>query len=160
MSIKQQFPQSLSHTGCSLAVSNAMLPHSQPPFYIRHEPRCHDLRTHCLFTCLWPSLHRILGASLPLHGYVGCPLGLSPWLAPTDNQTRQCNSVRQASPQDQRHLYLSGRQRHPCPAHEDCGPASEVCNRACPSSQDEDKALTSSYPRKVVGNGRSWICEF
>ncbi len=47
-------------------------------------------------------------------------------------------------------------------ARGDCCPPGKGRNRASPSSRDEAggfTALTSSYPRKVVAFGQSWICK-
>jgi len=60
-------------------------------------------------------------------------------LAHTDSQTRLHDSVHQVFPQVQRWpVCLSGKQRCPCPASRDCGPAVEGRNRACPSSRTQD----------------------
>ncbi len=81
-------------------------------------------------------------------------------LAHAHNSTRLRDSVRQATSQVQRRSRdVGGSPERPCLARGDCCPPGKGCNRAGPSSREVFTALTSSYPRKVVAFGQSWICE-
>ncbi len=129
-----------------------------------------------------PGLHRLragslCSTSLPHHGYVGGSVGAagtvsrslasapqSVSVAPTDHQTRLCDSVRLAFPQVQGHpVHFSQTRRCSCLACGNRSPTGEGRDRAGPSSRYEVggcSAPTSLCPRKVVGYDRSWICEF
>ncbi len=103
-----------------------------------------------------PGLHRpragsLCSTSLPHHGYVGGSVGAagtvsrslasapqSVSVAPTDHQTRLCDSVRPASPQVQGHpVHFSQTRRCSCLACGNRSPTGEGCDRAGPSSRYE-----------------------
>ncbi len=103
-----------------------------------------------------PGLHRpragsLCSTSLPHHGYVGGSIGAagtvsrslasapqSVSVAPTDHQTRLCDSVRPASPQVQGHpVHFSQTRRCSCLACGNRSPTGEGCDRAGPSSRYE-----------------------
>ncbi len=100
-----------------------------------------------------PGRHRpragsLCSTSLPHHGYVGDPVGAagtvsqslasapqSVSVAPTDHQTRLCDSVRPASPQVQEHpVHFSQGRRCSCLACGNRSPTGDVRDRAGPSS--------------------------
>ncbi len=101
-----------------------------------------------------PGLHRpragsLCSTSLPHHGYVGGSVGAagtvsrslasapqSVSVAPTDHQTRLCDSVRPASPQVQGHpVHFSQTRRCSCLACGNRSPTGEGRDRAGPSSR-------------------------
>ncbi len=103
-----------------------------------------------------PGLHRpragsLCSTSLPHHGYVGDSIGAagtvsrslasapqSVSVAPTDHQTRLCDSVRPASPQVQGHpVHFSQARRCSCLACGNRSPTGEGRDRAGPSSRYE-----------------------
>ncbi len=103
-----------------------------------------------------PGLHRpragsLCSTSLPHHGYVGGSIGAagtvsrslasapqSVSVAPTDHQTRLCDSVRPASPQVQGHpVHYSQTRRCSCLACGNRSPTGEGRDRAGPSSRYE-----------------------
>ncbi len=103
-----------------------------------------------------PGLHRpragsLCSTSLPHHGYVGGSVGAagtvsrslasapqSVSVAPTDHQTRLCDSVRPASPQVQGHpVHFSQTRRCSCLACGNRSPTGEGRDRAGPSSRYE-----------------------
>ncbi len=103
-----------------------------------------------------PGLHRpragsLCSTSLPHHGYVGGSIGAagtvsrslasapqSVSVAPTDHQTRLCDSVRPASPQVQGHpVHFSQTRRCSCLACGNRSPTGEGRDRAGPSSRYE-----------------------
>ncbi len=103
-----------------------------------------------------PGLHRpragsLCSTSLPHHGYVGGSVGAagtvsrslasapqSVSVAPTDHQTRLCDSVRPASPQVQGHpVHFSQTCRCSCLACGNRSPTGEGRDRAGPSSRYE-----------------------
>ncbi len=103
-----------------------------------------------------PGLHRpragsLCSTSLPHHGYVGGSVGAagtvsrslasapqSASVAPTDHQTRLCDSVRPASPQVQGHpVHFSQTRRCSCHACGNRSPTGEGRDRAGPSSRYE-----------------------
>ncbi len=100
-----------------------------------------------------PGLHRpragsLCSTSLPHHGYVGDSVGAAGTvsrslasvlpMAPTDHQTRLCDSVRPASPQVQGHpVHFSQTRRCSCLACGNRSPTGEGCDRAGPSSRYE-----------------------
>ncbi len=105
---------------------------------------------------------------LPHCGYIGGSVGAactvsgnlasaaqSDSLAPSDHQTRLCDSVRLTSPQVQGHpLHLSEGSRCPCLACRDCSPTGEEYNRASPSSRYEDRVL---QPILHCTQERRWV---
>ncbi len=101
-----------------------------------------------------PGRHRpragsLCSTSLPHHGYIGDPVGAavtvfrslasapqSVSVAPTDHQTRLCDSVRPASPQVQGHpVHFSQGRRCSCLACGNRSPTGEGLDRAGPSSR-------------------------
>ncbi len=103
-----------------------------------------------------PGLHRpragsLCSTSLPHHGYVGGSVGAagtvsrslasapqSVSVAPTDHQTRLCDSLRPASPQVQGHpVHFSQTRRCSCLACGNRSPTGEGRDRAGPSSRYE-----------------------
>ncbi len=103
-----------------------------------------------------PGLHRpraesLCSTSLPHHGYVGGSVGAagtvsrslasapqSVSVAPTDHQTRLCDSVRPTSPQVQGHpVHFSQTRRCSCLACGNRSPTGEGRDRAGPSSRYE-----------------------
>ncbi len=103
-----------------------------------------------------PGLHRpragsLCSTSLPHHGYVGGSVGAagtvsrslasapqSVSVAPTDHQTRLCDSVRPTSPQVQGHpVHFSQTRRCSCLPCGNRSPTGEGCDRAGPSSRYE-----------------------
>ncbi len=103
-----------------------------------------------------PGFHRpragsLCSTSLPHHGYIGDSVGAagtvsrslasapqSVSVAPTDHQTRLCDSVRPASPQVQGHpVHFSQTRRCSCLACGNRSPTGEGRDRAGPSSRYE-----------------------
>ncbi len=96
-----------------------------------------------------PRAGSLCSTSLPHHGYVGDPVGAagtvsrslasapqSVSVAPTDHQTRLCESVRPASPQVQGHpVHFSQTRRCSCLACGNRSPTGEGRDRAGPSSR-------------------------
>ncbi len=111
--------------------------HTQTPPPCHHRPCRHR-----------PRAGSLCSTSLPHHGYVGDPVGAtgtvsrslasapqSVSVAPTDHQTRLCDSVRPASPQVQGHpVYFSQGRRCSCLACGNRSPTGEGRDRAGPSS--------------------------
>ncbi len=133
---------------------------------------CQDVGRCCAHSDPASDRHRdartgsLRSPSLPHRGYVGGSIGAtctvsgslvsasqSVSLAPSDHQTRLCDSVRPASSQVQGHpLHFSEGGRCSCLARRDRSPSGEGCDRAGTSSRYEDGvAPTSLYPRKAVG---------
>ncbi len=106
--------------------------------------------------------------SLPHRGYVGGSVGAtctvsgslvsasqSVLLAPSDHQTRLCDSVCPASSQVQGHpLHFSEGGRCSCLARRDRSPPGEGCDRAGPSSRYEDGVL---QPLLHCTQKRRWV---
>ncbi len=106
--------------------------------------------------------------SLPHRGYVGGSVGAtctvsgslvsasqSVLLAPSDHQTRLCDSVRPASSQVQGHpLHFSEGGRCSCLARRDRSPPGEGCDRAGSSSRYEDRVL---QPLLHCTQKRRWV---
>lgn len=86
-------------------------------------------------------IQRILGvACTEFGGLASAPQPVS--LAHLDDSIWLCDLIHQAPSQVQGNpLYIDNRQRCPCPMCRDCSALGKVCNRACPSSQDEIRVL-------------------
>ncbi len=142
-----QAPATSRHTQAGLL---RFLPHEEEsgecytthpdPAPCHHRPGLHRPRAGSLCSTLLPH-HGYVGGSVGAAGTVSRSLASAPQsvsVAPTDHQTRLCDSVRPASPQVQGHpVHFSQTRRCSCLACGNRSPTGEGRDRAGPSSRYE-----------------------
>ncbi len=110
------------------------------PAPCHHRPGLHRPQAGSLCSTSLPH-HRYVGGSVGAAGTVSRSLASAPQsvsVAPTDHQTRLCDSVRPASPQVQGHpVHFSQTRRCSCLACGNRSPTGEGRDRAGPSSRYE-----------------------
>ncbi len=150
-----QAPATSRHTQAGLL---RFLPHEEESgeCYWHHRPGLHRPRAGSLCSTLLPH-HGYVGDSVGAAGTVSRSLASAPQsisVAPTDHQTRLCDSVRPASPQVQGHpVHFSQTRRCSCLACGNRSPTGEGRDRAGPSSRYEVRLFSPYFIVPKKGGG-------